>query len=468
VVLAFSARPEVAAFATVFTYASGITVPYLPGQLGVFYVLVAGLGCLLLLLIAFRRASIEGIGLTHWLLIAFVCLILFTGFYRGMGFQAFGSDLWGGFYYIQLIFTASLVFSLPRVNMPARWWPTAAVSMAALSILPLIADMLVLRGVNFGLVRMFVLTGGDLDQQMGAQMRGDLLQRLTSAGVTAQSLVIGFLVVVPTAKLFKVKSAPAILLLMGIVFLSLLSGFRMMTLLVMVVVLFAALFQRSLTGLRVVFGILASIGVVLALYLVSESLPPNIQRAISWLPGISISDRAAEDASGTIAWRLDVWREAIRLIPEYFWIGKGFAYDGNLLIASRSGYDAYDSIRWALVAGGYHNGYLSLILCLGALGLVLGLAMLVSTALRLLRLNGQPWKDPKLHQCYQAFLAAFTCWVLVFLTVYGDVQAVFPGLFFNWAVLEALRKADEKLSVRSFESLENMNSEESIYSETGA
>src|SRR5690606_17037721 len=148
---------------------------------------------------------------------------------------------------------------------------------------------------------------------------------------------------------------------------------------------------------------------------VSDELPHNVQRTISWLPGIDISGAAAQDAEGTIRWRLDVWKEAIHHIPDYFWIGKGFSYDANLYLASMTGYASYDAINWALVTGGYHNGYLSLLLLLGIGGLLTGLPLLVMVAVRHIRFNFAMWNSPVLHQCHQAFLSSITCWVIVYL-----------------------------------------------------
>lgn len=438
------ASPHIGVFLAIALYASGLTAPGLPGQFGLFYVSVSAVVGCALLLVLFRRAPIAVWSPVHMLLLVFSAVVLFTGLYRGLGFQFLGSSMWGGFLYIQVLAAAFLVFAMPRVNMPASWWPKAIVIMGLLAPLPLVADLLVLKGFSFGFIRMFLQTGATIGNMIAEQEAGGGLGRLTSAGIAAQSMVIAFLAIVPTARLFSLRSLPAILILIAMIALSLTSGFRLMTAMLVFVVFLAAFFQRTITGPRVILGLLATSFALVVLYTVSYHLPLNVQRALSWLPGIEVASSAVEDAEGTITWRLDLWREAIRYIPDFFFIGKGFSYDGNLFLAAQGGYASYDALNWALVTGAYHNGYLSLLLLTGVVGLVSGLALLVSLAIRQIRIEKKSWNNPALHRCYQAFLASQLCWILVYLTVYGDVPAVFPQVLFAWAAMDSLRACDER------------------------
>lgn len=440
--LALLGKPQLGAFLVVGLYASRLTAPGLPGQFSLYYAAICSVVGCAVLLIAFKRSPIPEVRLCEKFALAFCTIVFLTGLYQGFGFQFLRSYMWGGFHYVSTIFPALLVFTLPLVNMPATWWRKAIVIMGLLAPMPLLADFLVLQGVNFGILRLFLQTGDTILTLLQEQAIGEGLGRLTSAGVAAQSMVIAFLSIVHTRKLFMIRSAGAIAVLVGLTILSLLSGFRLMTGMLLFVVFLCALYQKSLTPNRVVLGFFLVTVALVILYAISEFLPVSVQRAVSWLPGISVSSGAARDAEGTITWRLDLWREAIHFIPEYFWIGKGFSYDANLYLASVTGYASHDSINWALVTGAYHNGYLSLILLFGVFGILIGLPLLVMVVVRHIRINYSSWNSERLHQCHQAFLASQTCWVLVYLTVYGDVSAVYPQFFFNWAVMEALRRCD--------------------------
>src|SRR5690606_40907395 len=116
-----------------------------------------------------------------------------------------------------------------------------------------------------------------------------------------------------------------------IIAISLLSGARLLTVMLPCTVFVAVLLQRSLTIPRVILGVLISILGIITVYYTIDSLPYSVQRTLSWLPGLKVSNAVAQDAAGTVDWRLDLWHAAIRYIPEYFWLGKGFSYDGRLL-----------------------------------------------------------------------------------------------------------------------------------------
>lgn len=437
------ATPSIATFLVVALYASGLTAPGLPGNIGLPQVINTAEIGLAILFVVFGRASIGKTSMQHWILLAFCLVVLMTGVVRGFGFRFLGSNLWGGTFYVDIFLCALLVFALPRVNMPARWWPVAVVAMGILAILPLLAELLYVKaGASF--LALFVqLNPTGVSTMVAESETGGSLGRLMTAGLAVGFMVIAYLSVIHTSRLFTVRSIIPIAVLLGIFILSLVSGFRLITALIVLTIFLTALYQKTLTAPRVIFGIASSLILLGTLYYISDNLPLNMQRAISWLPGIHVSSMAQGDADQTVQWRLDVWHAAVQYIPEYFWIGKGLAFDGELLTSAMMGGAGWDPISWALIEGSYHNGYLSLLLLFGIFGLLTGLALLVSVLWRAIKFNSAPWKNPRLHRCYQAFLASITSTVIVYLTVYGDVTAIFPNFLFTWAVLESIRACDE-------------------------
>lgn len=438
--------PKVATFATVALFASGLTAPGLPNLFGLAEGAQIALIGIAILLMVFGRASLTKIPLSQILLIGFCLIVFITGVARGFGFRFLGSNLWGGGLYIEIFLSALLVFALPRVNMPANWWPVAIVTMGALSLTRLLAEILFVKtGASF--VTLFVhLDEASTRTELSDAAGGGGVGRLMVAGLSVGFMIIAFLATVDTSKLFKAKPIP-ILIFLGIVALSLLSGYRLITLVIILTVILAAIYQKALTWPRIFSSILVALVLVGIIYSVSDSLPISMQRAVSWLPNINISSAALGDADQTVDWRLDVWRAAIQYIPEYFWIGKGLAFDGDALVAAKMGDGTWDPISWALIEGAYHNGYLSLLLLFGIFGLILGIALLVTVLGRMIRFNNRHWKNQSLKRCYQAFLASLTATVMVYLTVYGDVAAVFPNFLFTWAIMEGIRACDENQGV---------------------
>ncbi len=136
-----------------------------------------------------------------------------------------------------------------------------------------------------------------------------------------------------------------------------------------------------------------------------------------------------------------LWKEAARYIPDYWLVGKGFSYD-RLEMISAFQIKYSDDLKWALVTGGYHNGWLSMLLCTGVIGAILCLTLLMRRHGGIGKGNMPPWNNSLLKRFHGVFLAAFTANAIVFFIVNGDVHVSFPTVFFNWAVLETLARAD--------------------------
>ncbi len=438
--VALISTPEVAVFLSISLYASGLNAPGLSGQLGMFEIIsLAVVGCAIIAIIFKRGSSVEMSG-AHRLGLAFGLLLLATGLYRGLGIRFLGGDLWGGFNYIKVLLSIAFVFLMPVVNLRETWWRRAIVWMGVLALCPLVADLLVLAGFNYGLVRMFLQTGGQLVFALQSQETGEGVGRLSSAGVAAWTMMMALLASIHTRKLFSSRGLGWFFLFTAIILISFASGFRLMTASLIFAALLLAGIQGSFTLPRVAIGIVASLFCLAIVYQVADTLPYSAQRALSWLPGITISQIASNDASGTVSWRLDLWHEALKDVPAYFWIGKGFAFSGmqmeRVLKVDPNGID------WALVSGAYHNGYLSLFLLTGIGGFIVGFALLFAITIRHWGITRKPWRNERLHVAHQAFLSFQITLLVTFTTIYGDLTTTFPQYFFIWAVMEGLRKAD--------------------------
>jgi len=437
------AKPEISVFFTVCLFASHLNAPGLPGQFGLYEIAAMSALLAMVIVVVFKRKIPLNFGIAHWLLFGF-CLILFlVGFYRGFGLRFLGSSLWGGYAYIKIFLAAALVLAIPLVNMPATLWRWAILAMGLLSFIPLGADFLSLAGVRLGYINLFVQASGVFSSDFTAEL-GESVDRITSAGTTAQALLLTLLALVPSRKIFEPRSLWVSIALILILLLSFISGFRLMTASIILVTFIVILLQRALTLNRIVVGTIGCLVALGLVYQVADALPPSMQRAISWLPGVQISQSASIDASATVSWRLELWQEATKSIHDYLWVGRGLAFDGDTVLRSIS--FGTSSIDWALVIGAFHNGYLSLIILTGLPGLIIGIALIIAVVWRHWRFDTRPWNNPQLLMAHQAFLAMTTSWLIIFLTIYGDIGPVFPMYFFYWAVMEALYKADERES----------------------
>jgi O-antigen ligase len=452
-VVALIAAPQISVFLAIALAGSGLSAPGIPGQFGLYEVACAAIIICALIYVAFTRKFGNSFTFAHKLLIGFMLLVLATGMARGFGIRFFGSDLWGGYIYVKLILASLVVFTLPTIPLSNGEWRAAIVAMGLLSLIPTIANLLVMGGFSYNIIQLFVQTGQSVAEEMSYAQNGIGVGRLTTAGMSAQFILLSVLALQPARKIFDLRS-PWVGLLVGFtIILSVFSGFRLMTASLLICLFIAAWLQRMFAPKYVILGAAASLVLLATIYQVSDILPPSIQRSISWLPGIQISQVASADAAGTVSWRLELWQDAVSEIPSYFWLGKGFAFNGEAL--QQTVMMDPDSPQWALITGAYHNGYLSLLLLFGIGGLLLGLALLITIAIRHLKITRQRWNNPSLHRVHQAFLTFTLASLLIYLTVYGDVSAVFPQYLFFWAIMESLRKTDEKMAHNLSDSLYN-------------
>ncbi|TAE86076.1 MAG: hypothetical protein EAZ71_06900 [Verrucomicrobia bacterium] len=126
----------------------------------------------------------------------------------------------------------------------------------------------------------------------------------------------------------------------------------------------------------------ALVGVVglalLALINLTSPLPPNTQRALSFLPG-TWEERYVGDAKGSSEWRFEIWREVLftdRWISNK-WLGDGLGFSARELQYQMSGQDTgvgvsgFDAHRESILASGdYHSGPVSSVRVVGYVGLV--------------------------------------------------------------------------------------------------
>jgi hypothetical protein len=185
---------------------------------------------------------------------------------------------------------------------------------------------------------------------------------------------------------------------------SLLSGFRNSVATVGLTFLIGIAYRSGITGL--ILSSLTACGALalLAVVNVITPLPPNIQRALTFLPG-TWEERYKLDAEASSEWRFEIWREVLltdRWIQNK-WLGDGLGFSARDLAAqinerkgTRAGISGFDSQREAILASGeYHSGPVATIRVIGYIGLILFLAAQIRLAVhahrQILRCRGTEW-----------------------------------------------------------------------------
>ena len=226
--------------------------------------------------------------------------------------------------------------------------------------------------------------------------------------------------------IFDVSKPWRLLFLMASIVLSAFSGFRS-GVLFFGLLLGAQFLLEGLWRTRLLLvGTLAMILGFTALIPLSDKLPLSMQRTLSFLP-LDVDPLARADAMASTEWRLQMWKIMSAQIPDYFWLGKGYATSSSdLYFAQQSAMRGLaGNFETSLVAGDYHSGPLSVIIPFGIWGVLAFVAFLVAMS-RMLYCNYR-YGNPALKLINTLLFAYFLARVVSFLFIFGafDTDLIF-------------------------------------------
>jgi hypothetical protein len=438
-------RPYLLSVLSVMLFSAGVYIPMLPGNMPVAYIAMAAAWVPLIpKLILLKRHAIPKT-VPHVMLFLFCVVVVVTMLCRGVGFRFSGSGVAGGGVYIRFLIVAAFTFLLPLQNIKPRSWPKAIFAMGLLGLLPIVAEAIVVYAPAFSDIWMVIrgneLIGNAIQQQFAG---GDMI-RITSAGGAGVACMVSLLAIKQIDSIFSIRGILYWPLIAAFFIVTLYGGFRMGVISFLGTLAMNLYLNRKLS-MPVVSAIsLIILLAVVCLYRVAPDLPPNFQRTLTWLPGISVPDWVKQDAWGTIEWRLELWQMAWsqKVLPHLL-LGEGLSYEqsaqeAGMIMAGRS----FDNFSWALATGAYHNGPLCALIAYGVLGFVLCVSFLITSALRHLKKSRQVWKSQSLLTAHKAILSSYLVMVMIFFILFGDVSTFFTVMVFHFAMLEGLVAADQ-------------------------
>jgi hypothetical protein len=212
---------------------------------------------------------------------------------------------------------------------------------------------------------------------------------------------------------------------------SLFAGFRSTVMLLFLIFTFQFYFEGLMrTRFLPIIAGLAICGFAPFLFF-AKAMPPVVQRVISFLP-VNVDSEILENAKGTEAWRFDMWAVALKEVPNYLVIGKGYRVDPNDLFleneAARMGMAAlgYES---QLLTGDYHSGPLSVLIPFGIFGSAAFLWVLIAGC-RVLSWNRR-FGDARLRRINNTLLSTYVAYCISFLFLFGSLHSqlcIFLGI----------------------------------------
>lgn len=184
----------------------------------------------------------------------------------------------------------------------------------------------------------------------------------------------------PLLALFSVRFAP--LVIISLIFAAG-SGYRNVVASVGLSYLVGVIYRGGLSSLvgSMLLGVLGAAS--LAVINIALPLPPNLQRAMAFLPG-TWDERYVLDTKSSSDWRFEMWEEVLttdRWIDNKF-LGDGLGFSSKELQmqgqiraqnkGNHAGSSGFDQAReFVLISGDYHSGPVSAIRTIGYLGLII-------------------------------------------------------------------------------------------------
>jgi O-antigen ligase len=355
----------------------------------------------------------DSVGFALLILLAVILATMFmTG---GFAMRLFGGNSYGGRRYIFLMATVMAYFVIASRRIEERralfYW-----------------GLFCLSGLTALLSNLILMAGGALDpmyyvispQSAAAQFAAEAtieqnVSRVSGFSDAANALLLFALGVWGMRGILDLTRPYRLPLVLAVLGMGMQAGFR--SFFISIVMVYTASFlieglhrsRHALTALGL--ALVAGVGLVVS----APHLPPSIQRAISFLP-VDVDPFVRQDAAGSTAWRLEMWRNLLPQVKEHLLFGKGYGFNPRDLEMAKLKSDS----EWAGVTSDFHNGPLSILIPFGLPGFA-AFGWFVFVCIRVLRRNLK-CGDPRLRTLNTAILAIFLTRTFFFLFLVGDLS----------------------------------------------
>jgi hypothetical protein len=380
--------------------------------------------------IVFQKQFLRAPELTRPLLFL-AAVVLFTAWYRGgIGIRALGGATYGGRYYVFILIAILGYFALTALPIPIA----KGVKMAGLFLVSgvtyALSNIAYTLGTPFYFLY-YVVPSALALQQVQSDYGLTNVNRITSLQQASIAALCFLLARYGIRGLLDWTKPWRLLFLLLTVVAALFAGFRSEMLLLFLIFAFQFYFEGLMRTrfLPIVVG-LAICGFAPFLFFAS-SMPPIVQRAVSFLP-VNVDSEILDTAKETETWRFDMWAVVAKEMPKYLFIGKGYGADptemflvneANRLGMAASGFEAQ------LLTGDYHSGPLSVIIPFGIPGAAAFLWVLIAGC-RVLFLNRR-FGDARLSRINNTLLSTYLAYGVSFFLIYGALYSdlsIFLGL----------------------------------------
>jgi len=360
---------HIALLLTVTTFSSALIVPFMPGRPYVWEgaALLAWTGMIVLLMVRRNAPDMWAtVRANRWIFIGSLvyCVVLvITMLVRGFGLRILGSGQAGGRFYIQQLLCAvfPLLFAALQTN------EKTLVKLLGVQYLLtgtfLVADFAFTFGGVLAPALYFVELPVDAASFEYQSMRFGI-RRFQSLALVSMGFFFLLLLFNHTRDFVGRKAVWLLPLTAIVLVVGLMSGHRVVLVTTGFVMIFCVYAQRFFTIRNQLLALLVLLPAFALVYGLAHRMPLAAQRAVAFLPGISIENTARADAVGTMTVRRTMFRIGMQMIPEYFWVGRGFA---RYLDEYSRLYDPTGTMAH-INQGVFYNGFVGLMVNTGVFG----------------------------------------------------------------------------------------------------
>ena len=236
--------------------------------------------------------------------------------------------------------------------------------------------------------------------------------------------------------------------ILGIVMI-LMSGFRGLLVGAVINTITSILVVEKFIGfLKVIIILLVVLFIGIFISFTGIELPFAAQRAISFIPGNWNKDAVA-DAETSSDWRFQMW-DTVLLSNKYIHnkvFGDGFGYLRADLERSISLMQGYDKLRenemqqeMFMINGDFHSGPLTTIRCVGIVGLLLFIAMIIYLSFYSYKILCKCSKTPLKIYAYFTIIPIML-FPIQFIIIFGDYKYDYSAYIFSIGVLSMINNS---------------------------
>jgi hypothetical protein len=396
---------------------TSITIFFLPGQPGL-WMLMTGITCAIAILnriIQKKPAFISAPSITLPLLALLVVVLVTAQLRGGMGVKVLGAASFGGKQYYFIIAGVIAYFAFASQPIPKDRAGRYVALFFLGGLVTAGSTLVYYMGPSFYFL-FLVFPVGFAAVQAASDFSGGISR---VAGLVGAGSALAYYLLAAHGIRGVLRSWWRPILIVLVVGLSSFGGYR--SALIGLGLVFVALFISEGLLRTKIFPIMLVVGALAfgVLITVSDKLPRSVQRSLSFLPGLKVDSFVRADAQGSLEWRLEMWRAMLPELPNYFWLGKGYALNPTDIYLSEQASSRFrtPSYQTSILVGAYHSGPLSTYVPFGVFGCLTFVLFLI-TSIRGLYLNCR-YGSEELRTINRFLLAYFCARILTFIAVFG-------------------------------------------------